>query len=82
MGFSGLTLVIAGRVAARGRWEMVLLGQRRTTALVCERFGLDSIGIDTSAEYIALAEARIAEDEQKRIDEQIKQLRKEAKGVK
>lgn len=50
-----------------------------TTALVAERLGLDSIGIDTSAEYIKLAEARIAEDEQKRIDEQIKQLRKEAK---
>jgi len=50
-----------------------------TTALVAERLGLDSIGIDTSAEYIALAEARLAEDEQKRIDEQIKQLRKEAK---
>ena len=50
-----------------------------TTALVCERLGLDSIGIDTSAEYIKLAEARIAEDEQKRIDEQIKQIRKEAK---
>jgi len=50
-----------------------------TTSLVCERLGLDSIGIDTSAEYIALAEARIAEDEQKRIDEQIKQLRREAK---
>ena len=50
-----------------------------TTSLVCERLGLDSIGIDTSAEYIQLAEARIAEDEQKRIDEQIKQLRKEAK---
>jgi hypothetical protein len=40
---------------------------------------LDSIGIDTSTEYIQLAEARIAEDEQKRIDEQIKQLRREAK---
>jgi len=53
-----------------------------TTALVCERLGLDSTNIDTSAEYIALAEARIAEDEQKRIDEQIKQLRREAKGVK
>ena len=50
-----------------------------TTSLVCERLGLDSIGIDTSAEYIKLAEARIAEDEQKRIDEQIKQIRKEAK---
>jgi len=50
-----------------------------TTALVCERLGLDSIGIDTSAEYIRLAEDRLAEDEQKRIDEQIKQLRKEAK---
>ena len=52
-----------------------------TTALVAERLGLDSIGIDTSAEYIQLAEARIVEDEQKRIDEQIKQLRKEAKGA-
>jgi len=50
-----------------------------TTSLVCERLGLDSIGIDTSAEYIHLAENRIIEDEQKRIDEQIKQLRKEAK---
>ena len=50
-----------------------------TTALVCERLGLDSIGIDTSAEYIALSEARLVEDEQKRVDEQIKQLRREAK---
>lgn len=50
-----------------------------TTALVAERLGLDSVGIDTSAAYIALAEDRIVEDEQKRIDEQIKQLRKEAK---
>jgi hypothetical protein len=50
-----------------------------TTALVAERLGLDSIGIDTSAEYIALSEARLAEDEQKRVDEQIKQLRREAK---
>lgn len=50
-----------------------------TTALVCERLGLDSISIDTSTEYISLAEARIAEDEQKRVDEQIRQLRKEAK---
>ena len=36
-------------------------------------------GIDTSEKYIQLAEVRIAEDEQKRIDEQIKQPRKEAK---
>lgn len=50
-----------------------------TTALVCEHLGLDSIGIDTSAEYIELAEARIVEDEQKRIDEQIRLIRKEAK---
>jgi len=50
-----------------------------TTSLVCERLGLDSIGIDTSAEYIQLAEARIADDEQKRVDEQIKQLRRDAK---
>jgi len=50
-----------------------------TTSLVCKRLGLDSIGIDTSAEYIRLAEARIVEDEQKRIDDQIKQLRREAK---
>jgi len=53
-----------------------------TTSLVCERLGLDSIGIDTSAEYIKLSEDRLAEDEQKRIDEQIKQLKREAKGVK
>ena len=50
-----------------------------TTSLVCERLGLDSIGIDTSAEYIKLSEDRIADDEQKRVDEQIKQLRKDAK---
>ncbi len=50
-----------------------------TTALVAERLGLDSIGIDTSAEYIKLAEDRIIEDEQKRIDEQIKQFKKEAR---
>jgi len=50
-----------------------------TTALVCERLGLDSIGVDTSAEYIQLAEARIAEDERKRIDEQIKQIRREVR---
>jgi len=50
-----------------------------TTALVCERLGLDSINIDTSAEYIALSEARLVEDEQKRVDGQVKQLRREAK---
>jgi DNA modification methylase len=50
-----------------------------TTSLVCERLGLDSIGIDTSVEYIKLAEARIVEDEQKRIGDQIKQLKEEAK---
>ena len=43
------------------------------------RLGLDSIGIDTSAEYIALSEARLVEDEQKRVDEQVKQLRRDAK---
>jgi len=50
-----------------------------TVSLVCERLGLDSIGIDTSAEYIQLAETRIADDEQMRINGQIKQLRKDAK---
>jgi len=50
-----------------------------TTALVCERLGLDSVNIDTSVEYIRLAEARIVEDEQKRIDEQIKRLKRGAK---
>jgi len=47
-----------------------------TTALVCERLGLDSINIDTSAEYIELSRTRLAENEQKRIDERIKQLRR------
>ncbi len=50
-----------------------------TTALVCERLGLNSIGIDTSAEYIALAKSRLVEDEQKRVDEFIKQAKKDAK---
>jgi DNA modification methylase len=50
-----------------------------TTALVAERLGLDSVGIDTSAEYITLAESRLAEDERKRLDDQAKQLRKEAR---
>jgi len=50
-----------------------------TTAMVAEQLGLDSIGIDTSDKYIQLSEDRIVDDEQKRIDEQIKQIRKEAK---
>jgi hypothetical protein len=50
-----------------------------TTALVAERLGLDSIGIDTSADYIALAESRLTEDERKRMEDQEKQLKKEAR---
>ncbi len=38
-----------------------------TTAMVAERLGCNSINIDISAEYIALAEARLAEDETKRL---------------
>lgn len=50
-----------------------------TTALVCERLGLDSVNVDTSGEYIKLAETRLAEDEEKRITEQVEQFRREAK---
>ena len=37
-----------------------------TTALVCERLGLDSISVDTSAQYTQLAKERLSEDEKKR----------------
>jgi len=37
-----------------------------TVSLVCERLGLDSVGIDTSAKYIRFAEDRLAEDAKKR----------------
>jgi hypothetical protein len=37
-----------------------------TTALVCERLGLNSFNIDISAEYIQIAEARLVEDAAKR----------------
>ena len=37
-----------------------------TVSLVCERLGLDSVGIDTSAKYIRFSEKRIAEDARKR----------------
>jgi DNA modification methylase len=43
-----------------------------TTALVCERLGLGSFSIDTSAEYIELSRKRLVEDEEKRIAEFIK----------
>jgi len=46
---------------------------------VAERLGLDSIGFDTSADYIALAESRLTEDERKRMEDQEKQLKKEAR---
>lgn len=46
-----------------------------TTALVCERLGLDSFSIDTSAEYIELSRKRLAEDEEKRLAEFIKQAK-------
>ena len=49
-----------------------------TTALVCERLGLDSISMDTSQKYIELAEARLQEDEDKRVQEQVKQIMREA----
>lgn len=38
-----------------------------TTALVCERFGLSSFNIDTSAKYNDMARARLVEDEARRI---------------
>jgi len=47
-----------------------------TTALVCERLGLDSFSIDTSTEYIQLAQTRLQEDEDKRVAEFIKQAKK------
>ncbi len=50
-----------------------------TTALVCERLGLDSVSVDTSAEYIELSRQRLADDEQKRVDEFIKQAKREAR---
>ena len=37
------------------------------------------MGIDTSAEYVHLAEERLAEDEQKRVDEIVKGIEREAK---
>jgi len=54
-------------------------GGAGTTALVSEQLGLDSVSIDTSAEYTALAQARIAEAEEKRIVEQVAQLARDAK---
>lgn len=51
-----------------------------TTALVAERMGLNSISIDTSAEYIALSRARLAEDESKRLEEFIKKAKSAARG--
>ena len=50
-----------------------------TTALVAEQLGLDSVSIDTSAEYIQLSKDRLADDEQKRIDEFIKTAKRSAK---
>jgi DNA modification methylase len=57
-----------------------------TTSLVAARLGLDSVGIDTSAEYIKLSEERLAadklkrdEDEQKRIARLVKEAEKIAR---
>ncbi|KKN62596.1 hypothetical protein LCGC14_0510070 [marine sediment metagenome] len=50
-----------------------------TTALVAEQLGLDSVSVDTSAEYIQLSKDRLAADEQKRIDEFIKTAKRSAR---
>jgi len=50
-----------------------------TTALVAEQLGLDSISIDTSGEYIQMSRDRLVADEQKRIDEFVKQAKRAAK---
>ncbi len=50
-----------------------------TTALVSERLNLDSINIDTSQQYIDLAQSRIKEDEDKRAEQEVKRLMREAK---
>ncbi len=49
-----------------------------TTALVAERLGVDSFNIDTSAEYIALSEERLADDEDKRVAAELKQIMRDA----
>ncbi len=46
-----------------------------TTAMVAERLGRDSLNIDVSAEYIALAKKRLVVNEQKRIAEFIKRAK-------
>lgn len=51
-----------------------------TTALVAEQLGLDSISIDTSAEYIQISKDRIADDKQKQVDEFIKQAKRAARS--
>lgn len=50
-----------------------------TTALVCERLGIDSVSIDTSPEYIKLSQDRLVEDEKRRIAEMVKLARKLAR---
>ncbi len=50
-----------------------------TSALVAEQLGLDSVSIDTSAEYIQLSKDRLAADEQRRIDEFIKMAKRSAR---
>lgn len=47
-----------------------------TTALVCERLGLDSYNIDTSPEYIKLSRSRLQDDEDKRLAEFLKKAQK------
>ncbi len=49
-----------------------------TTAMVAERLGRDSFNIDTSAEYIALSEERLADDEDKRVTAELKQIMRDA----
>ncbi len=49
-----------------------------TTAMVAERLGVDSFNIDTSAEYIALSEERLADDEDKRVQVELKQIMRDA----
>lgn len=56
-------------------------GGSGTTSMVAERLNCDSIYIDSSAEYTEMARQRIAEDEQKRIDEFVKKAKNSAKNI-
>lgn len=50
-----------------------------TTALVAERMGLNSVSVDTSHEYIAMARQRLIDDESVRMEEFIKKAKAAAR---